>query len=73
LTTQYAKEIWALYERGDLTIDSPLTGQFAETNKAVDMQSVMREIKNAEFQEAARLKRLAESVADAQKKPTNTN
>ena len=61
LNTQYAKEIWALYERGDLTIDSPLTGRFAETNKAVDMQSVMREIKNAEFQEAARLVRLAEA------------
>ena len=61
LKTQYAKEIWALYERGDLTVDSPLTGRFAETNKAVDMQSVMREIKNAEFQEAARLSRLAEA------------
>ena len=61
LTTQYAKEIWALYERGDLKVDSVLTGRFAETNKAVDMQSVMREIKNAEFQEAARLARLAEA------------
>ena len=61
LNTQYAKEIWALYERGDLTIDSPLTGRFAEINKAVDMKSVMREIKNAEFQEAARLARLAEA------------
>ena len=61
LKTQYAKEIWALYERGDLKVDSPLTGHFAETKKAVDMQSVMREIKNAEFQEAARLARLAEA------------
>jgi RIO kinase 1 len=61
LKTQYAKEIWALYERGDLKVDSVLTGRFAETNKAVDMQSVMREIKNAEFQEAARLARLAEA------------
>ncbi len=69
LKTQYAKEIWALYERGDLKVDSPLTGRFAETNKAVDMQSVMREIKNAEFQEAAKQKRLAEALADAQKKP----
>ena len=68
LNTQYAKEIWALYERGDLTINSPLTGRFAETKKAVDMQSVMREIKNAEFQEAARLQRLAE----AQKLPLKT-
>ena len=68
LNTQYAKEIWALYERGDLKVDSPLTGRFAETNKAVDMQSVMREIKNAEFQETARLARLAE----AQKLPLKT-
>jgi RIO kinase 1 len=68
LTTQYAKEIWALYERGDLTIESKLTGHFAETKKAVDMQSVMREIKNAEFQESARLKRLAEArLTEAQK------
>ncbi len=68
LKTQYAKEIWALYERGDLKVESPLTGHFAETNKAVDMQSVMREIKNAEFQESARLKRLAESrLEDANK------
>ena len=61
MKTQYAKEIWALYERGDLNIDSPLTGHFAESKKAVDMQSVMREIKNAEFQEAARLARIAEA------------
>jgi RIO kinase 1 len=68
LNTQYAKEIWALYERGDLTIESKLTGHFAETKKAVDMQSVMREIKNAEFQETARLKRLAEARLDETQK-----
>ena len=68
LKTQYAKEIWALYERGDLTIDSPLTGHFAETIKAVDMQSVMREIKNAEFQEQKRLQRLVEAkITEPQK------
>ncbi len=61
LNTQYAKEIWALYERGDLKVDSPLTGHFAEMKKAVDMQGVMREIKNAEFQEQKRLQRLAEA------------
>jgi RIO kinase 1 len=71
LKTQYAKEIWALYERGDLKVDSVLTGRFAETNKVVDMQSVVREIKNAEFQENARLKRLAESQEESQKKPAN--
>ncbi len=68
LTTQYAKEIWALYERGDLSVDSVLTGQFAETKKAVDMQSVMREIKNAEFQEQKRLQRLVEAkITEPQK------
>ena len=68
LTTQYAKEIWALYERGDLKVDSVLTGQFAETNKAVDMQSVMREIKNAEFQEQKRLQRVVEAkITEPQK------
>ncbi len=45
----------------DLTIESKLTGHFAETNKAVDMQSVMREIKNADFQEAARVRKIAEA------------
>ena len=68
IATQYAKEIWALYERGDLTVDSVLTGQFAETNQAVDMQSVMREIKNAEFQEQKRLQRIAEAkITEPQK------
>ena len=68
LTTQHAKEIWALYERGDLSVDSVLTGQFAETKKAVDMQSVMREIKNAEFQEQKRLQRVVEAkITEPQK------
>ncbi len=68
LTTHYANEIWALYERGDLSVDSVLTGQFAETKKAVDMQSVMREIKNADFQEQKRLQRLVEAkITEPQK------
>jgi RIO kinase 1 len=59
--TQYAQEIWALYERGELSITSNLTGQFTVTEKEVDLRGVMREIKNAEFQEAARLRRMAEA------------
>ena len=61
LKTQFAKEIWALYERGNLKIDTPLIGKFTQANKPVDMQGVMREIENVKFQEAARLARLAES------------
>ena len=58
--TQYGKEIWALYERGELSVETKLTGRFAQKEKAVDMRSVMREIENAKFQEAARLARLEE-------------
>jgi RIO kinase 1 len=60
-TTQYAKEIWALYERGELTLETKLTGHFEQQEKVVDMRSVMREIDNAKFQEKARLARLAEA------------
>lgn len=62
--SQYGKEIWALYTRGDLKIDSPLTGQFAEQEKAIDMRGVMREIENAKFQEAIRLARLNDAKKD---------
>ena len=63
LKTQFAKEIWALYERGDLKIDTQLSGNFSQINKPVDMQGVMREIENVKFQETARLARLAENQA----------
>ena len=63
LKTQFAKEIWAFYERGDLKIDTQLSGNFSQINKPVDMQGVMREIENVKFQEAARLARLAENQA----------
>jgi RIO kinase 1 len=61
LTTQYDKEIWALYEHGELKPDSPLTGRFAQTNKPVDLNSVMREIDDAKFEEAARQLRMQDA------------
>ena len=42
--TQYGKEIWSLYERGVLHVDSDLTGRFAKSTRPVDLRSVMREI-----------------------------
>jgi RIO kinase 1 len=63
-TTQYDKEIWALYERGELNIETKLTGRFVQTQKPVDMRGVMREIENAKFQEAARLARLEDAKKD---------
>jgi RIO kinase 1 len=47
LTTQYGKEIWKLYESGDLTPQVELTGRFKASNKVADVRSIMREIKDA--------------------------
>lgn len=48
LKTRYAKEIWQLYEDGKLTPETPLTGQFVEEERVVDMDSLMDEIITAE-------------------------
>lgn len=45
--TKYAKEMWALYEEGKLTPETPLTGEFAEPEEAADLDAVMREIRAA--------------------------
>jgi RIO kinase 1 len=47
LTTEYGKEIWKLYESGDLTPQAELTGRFKANNKAADVGSIMREIDDA--------------------------
>ncbi|WP_044873943.1 PA4780 family RIO1-like protein kinase [Pseudomonas sp. LFM046] len=61
--TRYAKEMWALFEEGKLTPESPLTGQFAEPEDAADLDAVMREIKAALADEARRQAALAEQDA----------
>lgn len=48
LKTRYAKEIWALYEDGKLTPETPLTGLFVEEIHDVDVDSLMDEIIAAE-------------------------
>jgi len=60
LETQYAKEIWALYEAGDLHPDVELTGQYAEDLELADVDSVMLEIKAALDEQQAREARLKE-------------
>ena len=60
LTTQYAKEIWSLYEHGNLRPEVELTGLFENTLPPVDLEGVMREIDDARDEEAARLLRLQE-------------
>ena len=52
--TRYAKEMWALYEAGELTPESPLTGQFEEDEHDADVDGVIREIEAARLDEARR-------------------
>ncbi len=47
LTTEYGKEIWKLYETGDLTPQVELTGRFKASTKVADVRSIMREINDA--------------------------
>ena len=60
LATDYGDELWALYESGALSPDVVLTGRFERTLAAVDLDSVLREIDDAQFEETARLRRLQE-------------
>lgn len=56
--SQYAKEIWALYEKGELNPESELTGHFEESAQAADVDTVLQEIKAAFLEEQERQKRL---------------
>jgi RIO kinase 1 len=58
LTTAYGPEIWDLYQRGLLHVDTPLTGRFAAKAGTVDLQALMREIDDARAEASARLLRL---------------
>lgn len=61
LQTRYAKEMWALYEEGELTPDTELTGHFEESDEAADVDSVVEEIKAVLAEERARQERLREA------------
>jgi RIO kinase 1 len=63
LETQFALEIWKLYEAGDLTPDSVLTGRFVQDPSAPNVQAVIEHIEE-ERREAAERQRRREA-ADA--------
>lgn len=44
LGTEYAREIWKLYEASELTPDSALTGRFLRDSTAPDVNAVLRQI-----------------------------
>ncbi len=58
--TQYGKEIWSIYEKGELTTDVKLTGRFERSLKPADLRGVMREINDVRKEEEARLLRMSE-------------
>lgn len=60
LSTRYAEEMWALYEDGELTPEVELTGEFAASEVAADVDGIMQEIRAALEEENARRERLAE-------------
>jgi RIO kinase 1 len=62
--TRYGPEIWDLYESGELTPDTVLTGEAEEDTHEADLVSVLREIEDARREEEARLERLKEQDDD---------
>lgn len=59
--TQYAKEIWALYENGKLHPEVELTGHFEESTQAADVDAVLQEIEAVMAEEMCRRERLCEA------------
>jgi RIO kinase 1 len=47
LETEFAREMWSLFEQGELTADSELTGRFARDETQVDPDVVMAAIDDA--------------------------
>ncbi len=45
--THYGEEIWALYEHGELRVDSPLTGRFVFDEHEADVAAVRESIEDA--------------------------
>ena len=61
LGTQFGKEIWALYQAGVLTPDTPLTGKFAVSTVPANVGAVMHEIALAREEEEERQRIRAEA------------
>jgi len=62
-STNYGKEIWSLYECGELHPEINLTGKFKQSEKQADVGAVMREIDAA--RDADTVRRLLRQAAKA--------
>jgi RIO kinase 1 len=63
LETQYAREIWTLYEAGELTPEHSLTGRFTAEAAAPDVAAVLNQIEEERREAEARQRR--REAADA--------
>ena len=61
--SKYGQEMWALFESGELTPETPLTGLFEEDTGAADVDTVLEEIKAAFEEEEARIERIKDANA----------
>ena len=69
LSSNYAAEMWALLEDGDLHPDYQLTGEFEVDLRDADTDSVLAEIKAVLEEEEARRARIADADADGADSP----
>ncbi len=63
LDTQYAHEIWKLYEAGELMPDSVLTGIFTRDSRSADVDAVLDQIEEERREAEARQRRRDEADA----------
>lgn len=62
LNTKYEKEIWALYEAGELHPDINLSGEFEESTETANIDVVLQEIQAALIEEQERQERIREAT-----------
>jgi RIO kinase 1 len=63
LETEYAREIWGLYEASELRPDSALTGRFTRDSTAPDVNAVLHQIEEERREAEARQRRRDEADA----------
>jgi RIO kinase 1 len=64
LDTDYAREMWAVFETGELKPETPLTGVFVSDESAVDVNSVVVAIDDAREEAVRRQQGRDEAAAD---------
>ena len=65
LDSQYAKEIWKLFEDGEIHPEIALTGIFADSTHEADVDGVLQEIDSVLAEEKSRKERLVEAESQA--------